>query len=194
MPLQVTSGDVIQLPIGIVNGVSRELRTARSHRKDSADLKITMLGGNSQPSCEGAHSPFDADRHRPRISRQCRSLSSMPRPELIETPSAERSMSSRWVSRTKLLLAACWRATVPESFRDDSLPEDRPRQCVLERPVYPTPLASMTEAPAVSAPRALRLLRADQLHQLSDGHGPAILPDAHGHRSRDHRQDQRPSR
>src|SRR6516164_6072910 len=46
IPLQVTSGDVIQLPIGIVNGMSRELRGAELTVKGPAGIKFTMPGNN----------------------------------------------------------------------------------------------------------------------------------------------------
>ncbi|HYR85462.1 MAG TPA: MG2 domain-containing protein [Terriglobia bacterium] len=46
IPLQVTSGDVIQLPIGIVNGMSRELRGAEVIANGAAGIKFTMLGDN----------------------------------------------------------------------------------------------------------------------------------------------------
>jgi len=44
MPLQVTSGDVIQLPVGIVNGMSRELHGAEVTANGAAGLKFTRLG------------------------------------------------------------------------------------------------------------------------------------------------------
>ena len=47
MPLQVTSGDVIQLPIGIVNGMSHELRGAEVTASGAAGIKFTMLGDNA---------------------------------------------------------------------------------------------------------------------------------------------------
>src|SRR5436309_2354026 len=46
MPLQVTSGDVIQLPVSIVNGMSRELRGAEITANSAAGIKFTMLGDN----------------------------------------------------------------------------------------------------------------------------------------------------
>src|SRR5204863_7252351 len=46
MPLQVTSGDVIQLPVSIVNGMSRELRGAEVTANGIAGIKFTMLGDN----------------------------------------------------------------------------------------------------------------------------------------------------
>ncbi|PYS44655.1 MAG: A-macroglobulin complement component, partial [Acidobacteria bacterium] len=47
LPLQVTSGDVIQLPIGLVNGMSRELRGAEVTASGVRGLKFTSLGDNS---------------------------------------------------------------------------------------------------------------------------------------------------
>jgi uncharacterized protein YfaS (alpha-2-macroglobulin family) len=47
MPLQVTSGDVIQLPIGVVNGMSRELRGTEITAKAPTGLNLTMLGDNA---------------------------------------------------------------------------------------------------------------------------------------------------
>jgi len=44
MPLQVTSGDVIQLPVGLINGMSRELRGAEVSANVPAGLKLSMLG------------------------------------------------------------------------------------------------------------------------------------------------------
>src|SRR5206468_9385359 len=52
MPLQVTSGDVIQLPVSIVNGMSRELRGAEVTASGAAGLKFTRLGDN--PATLGA--------------------------------------------------------------------------------------------------------------------------------------------
>jgi hypothetical protein len=46
LPLQVTSGDVIQLPISIINGMSRELRGAEVTASGAAGIKFTMLGDN----------------------------------------------------------------------------------------------------------------------------------------------------
>jgi alpha-2-macroglobulin-like protein len=46
IPLQVTSGDVIKLPIGIVNGMSRELRGTEVTAKGPAGIKFTMSGGS----------------------------------------------------------------------------------------------------------------------------------------------------
>src|SRR3989475_1435935 len=46
IPLQVTSGDVIQLPIGIVNGMSRDLRGAEVTAGGTSGLKFTRLGDN----------------------------------------------------------------------------------------------------------------------------------------------------
>jgi len=46
VPLQVTSGDVIQLPIGIVNGMSRELRGAEVTAGGTSGLQFTRLGDN----------------------------------------------------------------------------------------------------------------------------------------------------
>ncbi|HET9942038.1 MAG TPA: carboxypeptidase regulatory-like domain-containing protein, partial [Terriglobia bacterium] len=47
LPLQVTSGDVIQLPIGIVNGVNRSLGSTEISAKTAAGLKVAMLGDTS---------------------------------------------------------------------------------------------------------------------------------------------------
>jgi uncharacterized protein YfaS (alpha-2-macroglobulin family) len=47
MPLQVTSGDVIQLPIGVINGTSRELRGTELTASAISGLKFTMLGDDS---------------------------------------------------------------------------------------------------------------------------------------------------
>jgi hypothetical protein len=47
LPLQVTSGDVIQLPIGVINGVSRELHGAEVTAKGAAGIKFTLLDNNS---------------------------------------------------------------------------------------------------------------------------------------------------
>ena len=44
IPLQVTSGDVIQLPVGIINGMSRELRGAEVNGKGPAGIRFTLSG------------------------------------------------------------------------------------------------------------------------------------------------------
>jgi uncharacterized protein YfaS (alpha-2-macroglobulin family) len=44
VPLQVTSGDVIQLPIGIINGMSRELRGAAFSARGPAGITFTLSG------------------------------------------------------------------------------------------------------------------------------------------------------
>src|SRR5947207_14972114 len=44
LPLQVTSGDVIQLPVSIMNGMSRELRDADVIANGAAGLKFSRLG------------------------------------------------------------------------------------------------------------------------------------------------------
>src|SRR5207247_6338194 len=50
--LQVTSGDVIQLPIGMVNGMSRELRGAEVTASGPGGIKFTLGGDN--PATLGA--------------------------------------------------------------------------------------------------------------------------------------------
>jgi hypothetical protein len=45
IPLQVTSGDVIQLPIGIINGMNRNLLASEISAK-GAGIKFTMLGAD----------------------------------------------------------------------------------------------------------------------------------------------------
>jgi len=45
VPLQVTSGDVIQLPIGFVNGTRHELRDANITARAADGLKLSMSGG-----------------------------------------------------------------------------------------------------------------------------------------------------
>src|SRR5213593_1262653 len=52
IPLQVTSGDVIKLPIGTINGISRELRGAEVTAGGPGGIKFT-LGGNN-PATLGA--------------------------------------------------------------------------------------------------------------------------------------------
>ncbi|HEY2381765.1 MAG TPA: carboxypeptidase regulatory-like domain-containing protein [Terriglobia bacterium] len=47
IPLQVTSGDVIQLPVSMVNGVSRELRDAQLTAKGPDGIHFTMPGSKS---------------------------------------------------------------------------------------------------------------------------------------------------
>ncbi len=44
IPLQVTSGDVIELPIGIINGLNRELRRPELTAKGPNGINVTMLG------------------------------------------------------------------------------------------------------------------------------------------------------
>jgi alpha-2-macroglobulin-like protein len=46
MPLQVTTGDVIQLPIGLVNGMSRELRGVEITASGAEGLKFLRIGNN----------------------------------------------------------------------------------------------------------------------------------------------------
>jgi len=46
IPLQVTTGDVIQLPISMINGTSRQLRGMDLIAKGSAGITFTMLGEN----------------------------------------------------------------------------------------------------------------------------------------------------
>src|SRR5262249_10951498 len=47
MPLQVTSGDVIQLPVGMVNGLSRELRAAQVTVNGPGGIQFDSGGDNS---------------------------------------------------------------------------------------------------------------------------------------------------
>src|SRR5262249_41210675 len=47
VPLQVTSGDVVQLPIGVINGMNRDLRGAEVKADATGGLKFTMLGDRS---------------------------------------------------------------------------------------------------------------------------------------------------
>jgi len=46
IPLQITSGDVIELPIGFINGLNRELRSTELIAKGPTGIKFTMLGNN----------------------------------------------------------------------------------------------------------------------------------------------------
>jgi alpha-2-macroglobulin-like protein len=46
IPLQVTSGDVIELPIGIINGLNRELRGVELNTKAAPGIQFTMPGAN----------------------------------------------------------------------------------------------------------------------------------------------------
>src|SRR2546422_1068140 len=46
IPLQVTSGDVIQLPIAMINGMSRELRGAEVTASGPGGIKFTLSGDN----------------------------------------------------------------------------------------------------------------------------------------------------
>jgi len=46
IPLQVTTGDVIELPISMINGTSRQLRGLDLIAKGSAGITFTMLGEN----------------------------------------------------------------------------------------------------------------------------------------------------
>src|SRR5262249_36700242 len=46
LPLQVTSGDVIQLPIGIVNGTRGELRSVQISTNVEHGIQFTTLGDN----------------------------------------------------------------------------------------------------------------------------------------------------
>ena len=52
IPLQVTSGDVIQLPIGMINGMSRELRGAEVTVTGPGGIKFTLVASN--PTTLGA--------------------------------------------------------------------------------------------------------------------------------------------
>jgi uncharacterized protein YfaS (alpha-2-macroglobulin family) len=47
LPLQVTSGDTIQLPISIVNGTNRDLRSTQITASAVAGIRISPLTGNS---------------------------------------------------------------------------------------------------------------------------------------------------
>jgi hypothetical protein len=47
IPLQVTSGDVIDLPIGVINGMNRELRGVEIHASDAAGLKFSWTGDSA---------------------------------------------------------------------------------------------------------------------------------------------------
>src|SRR6185295_14080974 len=44
LPLQVTSGDVIELPVGIINGMNRELRRPELAVKAVRGINFTILG------------------------------------------------------------------------------------------------------------------------------------------------------
>jgi hypothetical protein len=46
-PLQVTSGDVVQLPLGIINGLSRPVRTAEVTVDEVAGIRVSSPGNNS---------------------------------------------------------------------------------------------------------------------------------------------------
>jgi hypothetical protein len=100
MPLQITSGDIIQLPVSFINGMSRELRGAEITANGTDGLRFTTIGNNSITL--GAK-----ERSRKFFQIEVGKFSGLAtlmfdgRAGLIAIRSRESSMSSHWVSRTK---------------------------------------------------------------------------------------------
>jgi hypothetical protein len=146
VPLQVTSGDVIQLPVGIVNGMNRELRGTELNATGAAGLKITRPGDNpstlrpkertrnivqlevANNFSGSANLTLDAraGRYRDTVSRQL-DIQPMGFPHETSTGGVLESNGSR-----------SFEFALPQEFVRGSISSNAT--------VYPTPLASMTDA------------------------------------------------
>ena len=146
MPLQVTSGDVIQLPVSIVNGMSRELRGAEVTANGADGLKFTRLGDNPATLArQRARPQVLADRRR-RVLRPLPISHSTPRPASIATRSAEQLDVQPLGFPHESSTGGMLERNGSKSF-EFTLPSEMVRGSVSSSvTVYPTPLASMTDA------------------------------------------------
>jgi uncharacterized protein YfaS (alpha-2-macroglobulin family) len=146
LPLQVTSGDVIELPVGIINGLNRELRRPELAAKTVAGINLTMSGDN--PAALG---PKERMRRFVRldIGREFAGAANI-------TLDANAGPYRDSVGRTLDIQALGFPREISHggmlerngstSF-DFTLPADFVRGSVSSSvTVYPTPLASMTDA------------------------------------------------
>jgi hypothetical protein len=146
IPLQITSGDTVQLPVGVINGTGRELRGGEVVARGPAGIEFTMLGDrpaalrskerarrfvrlNVKDGFAGlANLTFEAKAgaYRDAVSR---TLDIQPAgfPHQISTGGALESNGSR-----------SFEFTLPSDIVRGSLSSSVT--------VYPTPLASMTDA------------------------------------------------
>jgi uncharacterized protein YfaS (alpha-2-macroglobulin family) len=146
MPLQVTSGDVIQLPVGMINGMSRELRGTELTANPIPGLNFTMLGTDS---------PNLRAKERARRLMQIevgREFSGSAALSLAARAGAYRDTVSRTIDVQPLGFphdisaggvleangARSFAFTIPDAIVPGSLSSSLM--------IYPTPLASMTEA------------------------------------------------
>ncbi len=145
-PLQVTSGDVIQLPVGVINGVSRELRGTELNVRGSAGIKFTMLGENPEflHSKERSRRFFQLD-----IGREAAGIADL-------TFDAKAGPYHDRITRTLDVQPAGFphensaggvlESNGSKSF-EFTIPADMVRGSASSKvAVYPTPLASLTDA------------------------------------------------
>ena len=145
MPLQVTSGDVIQLPISIVNGMSRELRGAEVTANGADGIKFTRLGDN--PVTLGAK-----ERTRRFLQIHIGEFSGLANLTLDARAGLYRDTVSRKLDVQPLgfphesSTGGMLESNGSKSF-EFTLPSEMVRGSVSSSAtVYPTPLASMTDA------------------------------------------------
>ena len=146
IPLQITSGDVIQLPVGVINGLSRRLDRTELTAKAPGGIKITLLGDNS-----GALTPKERSRRfmQLKVGREFSGLANL-------TLDAAAGNYHDSVSRTldvqplgfphENSTGGMLTANGSRTF-EFSIPDDMIRGSISTNvTVYPTPLASMTDA------------------------------------------------
>jgi uncharacterized protein YfaS (alpha-2-macroglobulin family) len=145
MPLQVTSGDVIQLPVSIVNGMSQELRGAEVTANGPAGIKFTKLGDN--PVTLGAK-----ERTRRFLQIHVGEFSGPANLTLDAKAGLYRDTVSRKLDVQPLgfphesSTGGVLESNGSKSF-EFTIPSEMVRGSVSSRvTVYPTPLASMTDA------------------------------------------------
>jgi hypothetical protein len=146
IPLQVTSGDLIRLPIGIVNGLNHELRGAQLSVRNVAGMTFTMpadaaLNLNSK---ERARRLMEIDIHRDFNGSVDFALDAMAGPyrDAVTRKIDVQPMGFPF----EVSSGGSLEANGSKSF-EFTIPEQMVRGSLLSSvKIYPTPLASMTEA------------------------------------------------
>jgi hypothetical protein len=188
LPLQVTSSDVIQLPIGMVNGTNRELLDAELLAGDAKGLTLTTP--NSSPSSLG---PKERSRALVQID-VARNFSGMTNLTFDATAGAYHDSVSRKLDVQPLGFPyELAKGGVLERNGSQSMEFTLPAETVPGSVVHyylRLPDAASQHDGCIEGPVATAqwMLRANQRHQLSHGHGAAVLPHAPGHRTVRHRQ------
>jgi uncharacterized protein YfaS (alpha-2-macroglobulin family) len=190
MPLQVTSGDVIRLPVGMINGVGRELAGAAVALESRDGLRVTLPTGNT------ALGPKERSRRLVQIDVAGR-FTGMADLKLEGKAGAYRDTVSRKLDvqprgfPNEASRAGVLEGNTTTSFEFTLPAETIPGSVVSSVVLYPTPLASMTQALQAlirepygcfeqTSSTSYPMVMAQQYFMTHSGVDPAIIEKAKG--------------